>query len=167
MAFKAFTSIPASQITVPTQPSRTPLLSTYYFPSSSFGPVFGDKDSDSILHSVAKIQPSSTWFPVLRTCIYFCFIEGSTLCRIKKMDNSMKPRETILYNNWKKNKCVFHKKEGKTRVFQCHQAHRNSISCSLPTSITKLPKWWRKKAKDLWLPPLESMTICFSQEHER
>lgn len=121
MAFKAFTSIPASQITVPIWPSRTPLLSTYYFPSFFFGPVFGGKDSDSILlHSVSKTQMSSTRFSVLLTCIYLCFLKGPALCRIKEMNNPMKPRETILYKNWKKNKSVFHKREGKSRGFQCY-----------------------------------------------
>lgn len=112
MAFKAFTSVPASQITVPTWPSRTPLLSTYYFPSFSFGPVFGGKDSDSILlHSVSKTQLSSTRFSVLLTCIHLCFLKGPALCRIKEMDNPMKPRETILYKNWKKNKSFIKEKE--------------------------------------------------------
>lgn len=67
----------------------------------------------------------------------------------------------------------FMEEKGNT-VSQCYRVsltdlepHRNSISCSLPTSIIRLLKWWRKKAKDLWLSPLESMTICFPQKQER
>lgn len=148
VAFKAFTSLLVSQITVPMQPSRTPLLSMYYFPFSCSGPVFGDNDSDSILiNSVSKIQWSSTGFPVLRTCMSLCFIKDPTLCRIKEMDNSVKPRETILYKNWKKNNSVFHKREGKNSFpmlssfpYRSGTSYRNSISCSLPTSITRLSK---------------------------
>lgn len=72
-----------------------------------------------LLHSVSKIQVSSTRFSVLITCIYLSFFKGPTLCRIKEMDNSMKPRETILHKNWKNSKSVFHKREGKNGVFQC------------------------------------------------
>lgn len=99
------------------QPSRTPLLSMYYFPFSCFGPLFRDNDSDSILlHSVSKIQWRSTRFPVLRTYIYLCFIKDPTICSIKEMDNSMKPRETI---PGKRIILSFIKEKEKT-VFQCY-----------------------------------------------
>lgn len=155
MPFKAFTSIPASQITVPPQPSRTPLLSMYYFSSSSFGPVFEDKDPDSIFpHSVSKIQSSSTKFPVLRTSMYLCFIKNPSLCRVKEMDNSMNPRETILYNNWEKNKSVFHKREGKNSFpmvssfpYRSGTSYRNNISCPLPYKHLQAPKMMEKEGK--------------------